>query len=418
MQDITSKEEQQARRQFSRLFCGEVMHLCSKEIAINDDSWNEVILDDIIHRVYPGNRLTTEKIRVLMTMLGWPFDALYFSMPQDKAIIEWIFPSVAEYISMASYIQFKQAEVPNPTQSAISFYKKFCTHNSNAAIRITTGDVYKLYLSWCYNTEREALTPKTFHTAFVKLGAVRNKGYCDGKSGVTFYLLKLNPEEVLNDEQQEDTPKETQQEESYSPKSLRDDNRPGITICEESVEGEASSVLPNEERQDTQPIDSGDGIGNEPDDQADAVVIARNEVAFRQQIPSTPENRDTIDHITQNFSDQFPALRDFAPAKPSEAGTNAVSNVQHTGSKPIQYPNDPTNIIGRLKQLPIGFRPTFDEIRICCKIAMDPFTLEQFTAMANDAGFHFTAEQQQELYDFLTEYAKADLRELKKGAIQ
>jgi hypothetical protein len=418
MQDITSKEEQQARRQFSRLFCGEVMHICTKDAAVNEDSWNEVILDDIIHRAYPGNRLTTEKIKVLIAMLGWPNEALYFSKPQDRATIEWVFPFIAEYISMRSYIQFKQSEVPDPTQSVIQFYKKFCTHNSNAAIRITTSDIYELYLTWCYNTERSATTSKTFHTAFVKLGAVRNKGYCEGKSGVTFYLLKLNPEEVLNDVQQEDTPKETRQEKSYSPESLRDDNRPGITICKESVEGEASSILPNEERQDTQPIDSRDGIGNEPDDQADAVVIARNEVAFRQQIPSTPENRDTIDHITQNFGDQFPALRNFAPAELSKTGATATNNIQHTGSKPIQYPNDPTNIIGRLKQLPIGFRPTFDEIRICCKIAMDPFTKEQFTAMANDAGFHFTEEQCQELYDFLIEYAKADLRELKKGAIQ
>ncbi len=418
MQDITSKEEQQARRQFSRLFCGEVMHLCSKEIAINDDSWNEVILDDIIHRVYPGNRLTTEKIRVLMTMLGWPFDALYFSMPQDKAIIEWIFPSIAEYISMASYIQFKQAEVPNPTQSAISFYKKFCTHNSNAAIRITTGDIYELYLSWCYNTEREALTPKTFHTAFVKLGAVRNKGYCDGKSGVTYYLLKLNPEEVLNDEQPEIPKTKTRQESQDSTKSLRNVDRSGKEVPAGIIEGKAADILPDEEGQDAQPIDSGDDRRDESNDQTDSVIITQGGITLREKIPATTPNRDTLDNITQNFQNQFPALRDFAPTKLGEAGTNTTNDIPHTRSKPIQYPNDPTNIIGRLKQLPIGFRPTFDEIRICCKIAMDPFTKEQFTAMTNDAGFHFTEEQCQELYDFLIEYAKADLRELKKGAIQ
>lgn len=404
MQDITSKEEQQARRQFSRMFCGEVMHICAKDAAVNEDSWNEVILDDIIHRAYPGNRLTTEKIKVLTAMLGWPPEALYFSKPQDRATIEWVFPFIAEYISMGSYIQFKQSEVPDPTQSVIQFYKKFCTHNSNAAIRITTGDIYELYLTWCYNTERSAMTSKTFHTTFVKLGAIRNKGYCEGKSGVTYYLLKLNPEEVLNDEQQEGPSKESRQKETNCPESIRYDDRTGSTIHEKSVEGETPDVSYDEEGEDTTAIDGRDDIGDEPNDQDESPAIGS------EQIPSTPTDNNTFD--------QFPGLRNFTPTATDQTRAHEPKDIPSTPARTIQYPNDTTNILGRLKQLPLGFRSTFDEIRIYCKAAMEPLTQEQFVDLAQDAGFYFEPAKTQELYDFLLEYAKVDLRELRKGAIQ
>ncbi len=400
MQDITSKEEQQARRQFSRLFCGEVMHLCSKEVAINEDSWDEVILDDIIHNAYPGNHLTTEKIKVLITMLGWPADALYFSKPTDKAIIEWIFPFVAEYISMATYIQFKQSEIPDPAQSVIKFYKKFCTHNSNPGIRITTGNLYDLYLTWCYNTSRISMTPKTFHSTFVRLGAVRNKGYCEGKSGVTYYLLKLNPEEVLNDGEPEIPEAKTQQTSTDSTKSLRDVDRSREEVPKGSVSGTEKKVSGGQKgsRQDDTTSDGGNDSRNESDGASSEKV--------------------SIVAADNNTEDQLSTPGNLSSAESGETRTTEAPDIRPTKTRAVQYPNDPTNVIGRLKQLPIGFRPVFDEIRICCKLAMDPFTQEQFVGMASDAGFYFTEEQTQELYEFLLEYAKVDLRELKKGAIQ
>lgn len=415
MEDITSKEEQISRRQFSRLFCGEIMHMCRVDDAMNDTSWDEVVLDDILHRVYPNNKLTTEKIKVILVMLGWSTDILFFDKSPNKQVNDWLFPFIADHISMAAYVQIRQAEIPDPTKTVIQFYNKFCTHNSNAPLRIPTLDVYDLYVSWCYNTNRHPMTMKTFHNAFSKLGVVKTKGYCNGKSGVVYYLLKLNSEEVLADEQQEISPTETEQETEDSPKPIRNVSRTRAAIHERSIQRETPDVPNDEEGQNISAIDGRDDHDDEPND---SVVISRDEAKFTQQIPSTPENRDAVDSSTQNFTNQFPQLKDFATTESTKTGAIKAPSIQPTKSKSIQYPNDTTNIIGRLKQLPIGFRPTFDEIRISCKIAMDPFTEEQFTAMASDAGFHFTPEQTHDLYDFLIEYAKADLRELKKGAIQ
>jgi len=415
MQDITSKEEQYGRRQFSRLFCGEVLHMCSKNTAINDTSWDEVILDDILHRAYPHNLLTTEKIKVIMVMLGWSNDILFFGKSTDKTINDWIFPYIADHISMAAYVQFEQTEIPNPTKTIVQFYKKFCTHNSNAPLRITTNETYKLYVTWCNNTNRYPMALKTFYTTLAKLGAVKTKGYCEGKSGVTYYLLKLNPEEVLNDEQQEISQTKTQQETDECPKPLRNVNRARETIFTETTKRETAKIPKSEKEPNTTASNGRNDHNNESNN---AIVISPDKSEFNQQFSTPSKNPNISNNSSQNIIEQSSNFKNFTPTTNSKTEPSTNNNVQHTRNKTIQYPNDPTNIIGRLKQLPIGFRPTFDEIRVCCKIAMDPFTEEQFTAMANDAGFHFTPTQISSLYDFLIEYAKADLRELKKGAIQ
>ena len=377
---IFNEEEMASRRQFHELFCTKFLYTGDKRGAINEDSWNNIVLSDILHTLHDKNLLTPQDIETMMQM-GGMYDhnhEAYFHYQKDTPIFQEILSAISPFISQAAFVRFKQLLNGRSTDSVAEFVQRCCNDTKSEMIGITTVELYELYCTWC-TLNRMPVSPRHVLYARMKsLGFKHKKGYLKGACGVTYFMIPFNHEEVLKVAQSEGETSEEEGQDANSEQPLRDVARTGTTVRKKAVERKASDVLPNEVRQDDAASSGGDFAGDEangPDGGEAGGNDADDDGSGRDDIPSTGDTNI-----------QLPKDRDRLFAEAHSEGTEA-------------------DIQTRIKKLPMELRQSFKLLKATYRIAPEHFTEEDFNEAINLADVSGLQEEQT-LYNLFLEYAK------------
>lgn len=409
MATFFSDEEIVSRQQFSSLFCeGRIFCRCGKAEALNEDEWTIPIIDDILHQVFPGNVLAMDSVDTLVRMLGWDQAGLYFTCLQTSEVVEFVLPYISPYISNRSFIKLKLIDQDKTISNCGQFYNTFFLESKHPWVKITRKDLYKLYQLWCTKTENYPVSLNTFTQAFEHFGHRLTKGYLNGMCGVNYYEMKFSPAEVRKYVQPQ--VQETKiQEGTNSSKPLRDVGRTRDKILQPPVQRKESHVSPIKGGQNVTTGDGRDsskhvqnGTNNQKPDNGvnthdNQHIGDTGAISSTEQIQNSSINR---------ANDQLASLRNFPSTKVDPTGTD---------HKATNFPNDPTRILGRIKELPLDIRNFLSEYRLLYKTLEEYRDFTFFSQEMESNGFYQDEQEMHRIFALLIEYATHDLRELKKG---
>jgi len=376
---IFNEEEMSSRRQFHELFCTKFLYTGDKKGAINEDSWNNIVINDILHVLYDSNVLTPQDIETMM-QLGGMYDnnhEAYFHYHRETPIFQEILSAISPFITQAAFVRFKQLLNGRSTDSVAEFLQRCCNDPNVAFSGVTTVELYELYRTWCA-LNRMPVSPRHILYARVKaLGFKHKKGYLNGACGVTYFMVKLNREEVTNIVQSQGAQEEEEQG-TDSEQSFRNVSRARTAVREKVIERKAPDVLQDEVRTDT-PTGRGGNSEEYATDGADGTIVDEN---------NTTDNdggRDNIS-IAEDTIIQLPKDRDQLFAEAHSEGTG-------------------TDIQARIKKLPMELRQCFKLLKATYRIAPEHFTEEDFKQAVGTVDVS-ELQEEQPLYDLFLEYAK------------
>lgn len=405
MKENPSAQEQISRRKFSQLFCGPLLCLCAKDSAWNEDHWSSTDMLDILEHFNPTNVLKESDIQDLIQALGWSDKALFFKGPANNEEAVLVLPFIQNHVPMSQIVRCMQSSSQSTQSTVQQFYERYCANNTHPYTKITSTHLYSLYCTWCNVFRLPAATNKVFYKTLRTNHYIPQKGYCEGKCGVLYFVMQIDPMEVLLDVQKQEEEQDTQHydQEKQDAKLVQDVIGGRTQIITTTSQGRADSISANQERSnvvaDSFPNDTKYDTVNPNDNGNDSTADNTNEpVEFS-------ENADGTD--SDNFYQRLSTT--------NERFFETIPSNEHSH---IQYPNDPTNIIGRLNNLPKGFRKTMDLARMDAKILSEPYTPEMFEDLVYGEGYTFEKDKLQELFKLLQEYVTANLNELRKGAIE
>ncbi|MEG1543041.1 MAG: hypothetical protein RR382_00760 [Tannerellaceae bacterium] len=376
---IFNEEEMASRRQFHELFCTKFLYTGDKKGAINEDPWNNIVINDILHVLHDNNILTPQDIETMMQM-GGMYDhnhEAYFHYHRETPIIQEILASISPFISQAAFVKFKQLLNGRSTDSVTEFIQRCCNDQKAEMSGVTTVELYELYSTWC-TLNRMPISPRhVLYTRVKSLGFKHKKGYLNGACGVTYFMIKFNREEVTKIAQSEGEASEEGQD-ADSRQSLRDVTRTGTTVRKKANQGKTPDVLQDEVRQDT-PAGSGGDFAEHATDGTASGEADRNDA-----------NDDGIgrpvDTDTESSTSDIPEPRDFAPTEAHPEGTDA-------------------DIQTRVKKLPMELRQSFKLLKATYRVSPEHFTEEDFK-QAIDLVDVSGLQEEQTLYGLFLEYAK------------
>lgn len=206
MNNIFNEKEQEARRQFFRLFCTDLLHRCLPTKAIHADPWNADILWDILRNVHEDNPLVPSDIETIIQICGMADKSgyLWFTYDNPTPMFPELLAACSPYMTSDAYSKSKLALVGKDSSSSVYQFFNTCCRSSFAKItRVAHADLYRMYTEWCYQHKLAPTTPRAFRNDLVFQGVKAKKGYVDGKSGCAYYLVALDlRDEVWNSEPQ------------------------------------------------------------------------------------------------------------------------------------------------------------------------------------------------------------------------
>lgn len=376
---IFNEEEMVSRRQFHELFCTKYLYTGEKKDAINEDSWNNIVINDILHTLYENNVLTPQDIETMM-QLGGMYNhnhETYFHYHAGTPIFKEVLSAMSPFITQAAFVRFKQLLNGRSMDSVAEFIQRCCNNTHAEMIGVSSVELYELYCTWCALNRFPVSARHVLYARMSAVGFKRKKGYLNGACGITYFMVRMNREEVLTDAQPEGAQTEEGQEPD-SVQSFRNVSRAGAKVRKEPVIKETPDVLPDEVGQDIAAGSGGD-LAEHVEDGA---------VSETADISNTPDEVDgpTIDTDTEDTVIQLPEDKD---------GVLTEAHPEGTG----------TDIQARVKKLPMELRQCFKLLKATYRISPEHFTEEDFnqSVSALDAS---VLQEDQTLYDLFLEYAK------------
>lgn len=210
MNNIFSPQEMEARRQFHRLFCTNLLHTCAPSKALHDSPWDSGVLWDILQHVYENNPLTPDDIETIVQISGMinAQGDLWFTVEKGAPLFKEFIVAISPYITNNNYVILKMRLGGTAGGTNVPlFYQDCCTDPKAPYVRVRQLDAYRLYEEWCRIHREQSVNRKTFRREFELCGVTSKKGYLEGKCGQSYYSLHLTVPEEKVYEPKRTTPK-------------------------------------------------------------------------------------------------------------------------------------------------------------------------------------------------------------------
>lgn len=402
---IFNEQEMKSRRQFHEIFCTRFLTTCDKKDALHAESWNSNILYDILHSIYKDNILVPKDIETILHISGMldRQGEIYFKYCEETPTLGVMVNAMSNFITTKAYVRLKQ-QIDATSLNSVEVFVRVCCSNYNIPTsKILAAELYEHYLVWCSVKDCLSLSRKAFHKCIAESGITSRKGYLNGNSGIRYYVVRLDMQEVYGIGKPEGTSKEKDQKTSDGEQSIWDVDRTRNEIYAELISTEKRNVSQDEGREDSAASDGGDLSEYDENDFIDQTtdeIISCDDIIPSEDRSADAKNSNIVQ--PKSLTDfNFSKIGSSAATESTKSGERSFADEDEgRASAGSAIEVDPPSLQDRLMDLPTEIRQNFKLMKITYRIASEHFTFEDFKE-----GVGVTKDLDA-LYELFLEYAK------------